>query len=90
MAWYSAGVMTLGLVLACLYVIFHRSHSPWLTATIMTSWLVGVLLLFGVLIGVFPHLEPNVTLLGAITAPTLTILAGFRHANAHRRTEPSL
>jgi hypothetical protein len=67
--------MTLGLILACLYVIFHRSGSRWRTAGRMLMSFVAVLVLFIAVMGFFPRFEATITLIAAISALRLHALA---------------
>ena len=77
--------MTLGLILACLYVIFSRTGSRWRTAERMVTVFVGVLIAFIILISIFPRFEDTLLLVAAVSALTAAIVAGFRHAKAFPR-----
>jgi uncharacterized membrane protein len=80
--------MTLGLILACLYVIFHRSGSRWRTAGRMLMSFIAVIVLFIAVMSFFPRFEGTINLIAAISALTAAMIAGFRHAKAFPRSRP--
>lgn len=78
--------MHLGLVIACLYVIFHRSGARWRTAGRMLTVLFAVFIFFAIVIPAFPRFTEQLRLLSPIAALTASIVAGFRHAKAFPRS----
>jgi hypothetical protein len=77
--------MHLGLFIACLYVIFHRSGARWRTAGRMVTVLFAVLIFFAFVVAAFPRFTEQLRLLSPIAALTASIVAGFRHAKAFPR-----
>jgi hypothetical protein len=76
--------MFLGLLVACVYVIFRRSRARWRTALRMAE------VFFGILIAVVLLASakvPVVADVGGIAAMVGAIVAGLRHAGWNSRTE---
>ena len=76
--------MTLGLVIACLWVIFRRTAQPWRTAWRM--FLVFVAASFGsaIVLSMLPnHDTKPVQLFSALASLTAAILTGFYQAKRY-------
>ena len=76
--------MHLGLILACLWVIFRRTSEPWRTAWRMLTVFIVVLIVSGMIALVVPtRFRDLADLLIALSSLTAAILAGFHEAKRH-------
>jgi glucose-6-phosphate-specific signal transduction histidine kinase len=82
--------MLLGLVLACLWVIFRRSAFPWRTVWRMFMVFLVVLFFASMLIPIFPRFYEPAQLFAGLSSLTGAILTGFHQARAFPRTQPRL